>query len=141
LIDPRHAAMAESVSRHIRYIDDIQAIAERGALSHRPKIRSDWLNNLCEWTDEFIPGRVQDREEVLTDISAAHVNDAVGKQKGLGYAIDNDDVYSSNWLRTKDFLSYGLRGHHRFGWFYDDGFAGAGSVRRKQLAPATTQGK
>jgi hypothetical protein len=82
---------------------------------------------------------------VLTEILAAHINDATGKTKGLGRkdlenAIDNDDFRSSTWLRTKDFQRHGLRGHNWFGWFCGDGFAGVGSRdRNRRLAPATTQ--
>jgi hypothetical protein len=53
-------------------------------------------------------------------------------RREAGHAIDHDEFRSSNWLRTKDFQRHGLRGHHRFGWFRDNGFTGAGFRRRSR---------
>jgi hypothetical protein len=62
--------------------------------------------------------------------------------KGLGHALDSDDFRSSTWLRIKDFQRYGLRGHHWFGWYGDNGFAGVGPrYRTRQFASATTQAR
>jgi len=60
--------------------------------------------------------------------------------KGLGNAIDNDDLRSSKWLRIEVFQRHGLRGPNWFGWFRDDGFVGFRQWSQ-QLAPATAQAK
>jgi hypothetical protein len=51
---------------------------------------------------------------------AVHINDAAGKMKGLGNAIDSDDPRPSIWLRIEDFQH--LRDRHGFGWFRQGGF-------------------
>jgi hypothetical protein len=57
---------------------------------------------------------------LLTDTLAPHINDAAGKMKGLGNAIDSDEPRWSIWLRIEDFQR--LRGCHGFGWFRQGGF-------------------
>jgi hypothetical protein len=46
--------------------------------------------------------------------------------EGLGHAIGNDNVRSSNWLRIKDFQPCDLPGRYRFDWFYFGGIARVG---------------
>jgi hypothetical protein len=47
--------------------------------------------------------------------------------EGLGHAIGNANVRSSNWLRIKDFQPCDLRDPNRFYWLRHGGFTGVGS--------------
>jgi hypothetical protein len=47
--------------------------------------------------------------------------------EGLGHAIGNEDVRSSNWLRIKNFQPGDLWGRNRFDGLRHGGFAGVGA--------------
>jgi hypothetical protein len=98
----------------------------RGAPAQNSLTLANNLKLTIESNGRIYSGTELDREEVLTDTTAAHINDTAAGYERAAHAINNDDSRSSNWLRTKDFQRLGLRGHDWFGWFRDNDFAGVG---------------